>query len=117
MRMKFEDAFIVGTINSSDNISDKKSKIKKLVKANIDKNELLKEFLEVNRIKGEFIKEATNAALRNDVRGYRDGTLADKILDTHRPICSSIVWKYTSKGIDYWSDIDDKFNRFRDKHQ
>ena len=81
--MKFEDAFIVGTINSSDNISDKKTKIKKLVKANIDKNDLLKEFLEVNRIKGEFIKEATNAALRNDVRGYRDGTLADKILDTH----------------------------------
>ena len=115
--MKFEDAFIVGTINSSDNISDRKTKIKKLIKANIDKNELLKEFLEVNRIKGEFIKEATNAALRNNIRGYNVGISTHKVLDTNRPICSSIVWSETSKGIDYWSDMDDKFIRFRDKYQ
>lgn len=111
--MKFEDAFIVGTINSSDNISDRKSKIKKLVKANIDKNELLKEFLEVNHIKGDFIKEATNTALRNNIRGYSDSISTDRILDTYRPICSSISWSDTSKGIDYWNDIDDKFIKFR----
>ena len=115
--MKFEDAFRKGTITASDSLPIKKTRLKKLIKSNIEDNKLLKEFLEANRIKGEFIKEATNAALRNDIRGYRDGTLADKILDTHRPICSSIVWKYTSKGIDYWSDIDDKFIRFRDKYQ
>lgn len=115
--MKFEDAFIVGTINSSDNISDRKSKIKKLVKANIDKNELLKEFLEVNHIKGEFIKEVTNRALQKNIRGYSENVAIKGILDTNRPICSSIYWCETSKGIDYWSDIDDKFIRFRDKHQ
>lgn len=111
--MKFEDAFIVGTINSSDNISDRKSKIKKLVKANIEKNELLKEFLEVNHIKGDFIKEATNTALRNNVRGYSNSASTKNVLDTYRPICSSISWSDASKGTDYWNDIDDKFIRFR----
>ena len=115
--MKFEDAFIVGTINSSDNISDRKSKIKKLVKANIDKNELLKEFLEVNHIKGEFIKEVTNRALQKNIRGYSENEAIKGILDKSRPICSSISWNDTSKGIDYWSDMDNKFIRFRDKHQ
>ena len=115
--MKFEDAFITGTINANENIADRKTKIKKLVEANIDKNELLKEFLEVNHIKGDFIKEATNTALRNNVRGHSDSASTNNILDTYRPIRSSIYWRDTSKGIDYWNDIDEKFVRFRDKHQ
>ena len=49
--------------------------------------------------------------------GAEVGISTNKVLDTNRPICSSIVWNSTSKGIDYWSDIDNKFIRFRDKHQ
>ena len=109
MRMKFEDAFIVGTINSSDNISDRKTKIKKLVKSNIEENKLLKEFLEVNHIKGDFIKEATDRALQKSIHGYGDEVSTMNVLDRYRPLCSSISWSDTSKGVSYWSELDRKY--------
>ena len=115
--MKFEDAFINGTINAKENIADRKAKIKKLVKETIEENKLLKEFLEVNHIKGEFIKEATIRALQNSTRGYNNSSIIAGVSDQYRPICSSIYWSDTSKGINYWNDIDEKFVRFRDKHQ
>lgn len=115
--MKFEDAFITGTINANENIADRKTKIKKLVKETIEENTLLKEFLEKNHIKGEFIKEATNRALHNSIKGYNNSSIIAGVSDQYRPICSSIYWRDTSKGIDYWNDIDEKFVRFRDKHQ
>ena len=116
--MKFEDAFINGTINASDSLPIKKARLKKLIKSNIEDNKLLKEFLEVNHIKGEFIKEATNRALESVARGYSDNTATINVLDHFRPLCSSIVWSDTSKGMSYWVELDQKYARFiKNKNQ
>ena len=116
--MKFEDAFRKGTITASDSLSTKKARLKKLVKSNVEENKLLKEFLEVNHIKGEFIKEATDRALERSVHGYGDEMATGNVLDSYRPLCSSITWSDTSKGVSYWSELDRKYARFvKNKNQ
>ena len=110
--MKFEDAFRKGTITASDNPFDKKARLKKLVKSNVEENKLLKEFLEVNHIKGEFIKEATDRALQRTTHGYSDEAATVNVLDQYRPLCSSISWSDTSKGVSYWSELDHKYAIF-----
>ena len=116
--MKFEDAFMKGTITASDNSFARKARLKKLVKSNIEENKLLKEFLEVNHIKGDFIKEATNRALEKSMYGNSDEKATQGILDQYRPICSSISWADTSKGISYWCELDHKYARFvKNKNQ
>ena len=116
--MKFEDAFRKGTINASDGLPIKKTRLKKLIKSNIEDNKLLKEFLEVNHIKGEFIKEATNRALERAAHGYCDEAATINVLDEFRPLCSSISWSDTSKGISYWVELDQKYARFiKNKNQ
>ena len=110
--MKFEDAFTKGTITASDNPFAKKAKLKKLVKSNVEENKLLKEFLEVNHIKGEFIKEATDRALEKSTHGYGDDVSTVNVLDQYRPLCSSISWSDTSKGMSYWSELDHKYAIF-----
>ena len=116
--MKFEDAFRKGTITASDSLPNRKARLKKLIKSNIEENKLLKEFLEVNHIKGEFIKEATNRALESATRGYSDESATINVLDEFRPLCSSISWSDTSKGISYWVELDQKYARFiKNKNQ
>ena len=110
--MKFEDAFRKGTITASDNPFDKKARLKKLVKSNVEENKLLKEFLEVNHIKGEFIKEATDRALEKSTHGYGDEMATGNVLDSYRPLCSSISWSDTSKGVSYWNELDRKYAIF-----
>ena len=110
--MKFEDAFTKGTITASDNPFAKKARLKKLVKSNVEENKLLKEFLEVNHIKGEFIKEATDRALEKSTRGCGDEVSTVNVLDQYRPLCSSIVWSDTSKGVRYWCELDHKYAIF-----
>ena len=110
--MKFEDAFRKGTITASDSLTSRKARLKKLVKSNIEENKLLKEFLEVNHIKGDFIKEATDRALKKSVHGYGDEMATGNVLDSYRPLCSSISWSDTSKGISYWSELDHKYAIF-----
>lgn len=110
--MKFEDAFRKGTITASDSLPTRKARLKKLVKSNVEENKLLKEFLEVNHIKGEFIKEATDRALEKSTHGYGDEVSTVNILDQYRPLCSSISWSDTSKGISYWSELDHKYAIF-----
>lgn len=116
--MKFEDAFTKGTITASDSLPIKKARLKKLVKSNIEENKLLKEFLEVNHIKGDFIKEATNRALEKSIYGSSDEKATQGILDQYRPLCSSISWSDTSKGMSYWCELDHKYARFvKNKNQ
>ena len=112
MLMKFEDAFRKGTITASDSLTSRKARLKKLVKSNVEENKLLKEFLEVNHIKGEFIKEATDRALQKSVRGYGDEVSTVNVLDRYRPLCSSISWSDTSKGVRYWNELDRKYAIF-----
>ena len=107
--MKFEDAFRKGTITASDSLTTRKARLKKLVKSNVEENKLLKEFLEVNHIKGEFIKEATDRALEKSVHGYGDEMATGSILNSYRPLCSSISWSDTSKGVRYWNELDHKY--------
>ena len=116
--MKFEDAFMKGTITASDSLPTKKARLKKLVKSNVEENKLLKEFLEVNHIKGEFIKEATDRALQRVIHGCGDEVSTVNVLDQYRPLCSSISWSDTSKGVDYWNELDRKYARFvKNKNQ
>ena len=110
--MKFEDAFRKGAITASDSLPTKKARLKKLVKSNVEENKLLKEFLEVNHIKGEFIKEATDRALQRSVHGYGDEMATGSVLESYRPLCSSISWSDTSKGVSYWSELDHKYAIF-----
>ena len=118
MLMKFEDAFIKETSTASDDLPIKKTRLKKLIKSNIEDNKLLKEFLEVNHIKGEFIKEATNRALERAAHGYSNEAATINVLDHFRPLCSSISWAGSSKGISYWVELDQKYARFiRNKNQ
>lgn len=98
-------------MSQEDRKKTEKSEWKREIKDLLSKNETLTKFLEINHIKGEFIKECTNRTRGKD--SVRRGISGKGLFST--PIDVALNWADTSKHNAYWGDINRKYVKYVDK--
>lgn len=81
-----EAEFASGKDPPKDPPEERKSKIKKLIREELNKNPVLSNVLRENKAEGKFIKELTDRVTRFDI---------------------AITWRQTKQGHTYWSKIND----------
>ena len=95
-------------MSQEDRKKTEKSEWKREIKDLLSKNETLTKFLEINHIKGEFIKECTNRTRGKD--SVRRGISGKGLFST--PIDVALNWADTSKRHNYWGDINRKYVKY-----
>ena len=86
---------------------ERKSKIKKLIQEELNKNPVLSNILRENKAEGKFIKEYTDKIIRY---GWSDRTARENIycnINSERPIDLALIWRNTKQGHEYWRKIND----------
>lgn len=104
---EFEEAILQNSGSCKDPPEERKSKIKKLIREELNKNPVLSNVLRENKAEGKFIKEYTDKIIHY---GWGDGIAKDHIriaLNSERPIDIAITWRQTKQGHTYWSKIND----------
>ena len=100
---------------------ERKQKIKRKIRDELSKNQVLSQFLQEHKSEGKFIKAYTDMLLK--INWYSDRKICDKIETdiNHRysPIDSAFIWRNTPQGHEYWRDlshqVDDKLSVERRK--
>lgn len=85
----------------------RKSKIKKLIREELNKNPVLSNVLRDNKAEGKFIKEFTDKII---YYGWGDRIARDHIcrtLSSKNPINMTVTWRNTKQGHEYWRKIND----------
>lgn len=88
-------------------LEERKSRIKKLIREELNKNPVLSNVLRENKAEGKFIKEYTDKIIRY---GWSDRTARENICDninSERPIDLALTWRNTKQGHEYWRKISD----------
>lgn len=86
---------------------ERKSRIKKLIREELNKNPVLSNVLRENKAEGKFIKEYTDKIIRY---GWSDRTARENIcynINSERPIDLALTWRNTKQGHEYWRKIND----------
>lgn len=102
-----EAEFASGKDPPKDPPEERKSKIKKLIREELNKNPVLSNVLRDNKVEGKFIKELTDRIIRY---GWGDGMAREHIriaLNSENPIDMAITWRQTKQGHEYWRKIND----------
>lgn len=102
-----EAEFASGKDPPKDPPEERKSKIKKLIREELNKNPVLSNVLRENKAKGKFIKEYTDKIIRY---GWSDRTARENIcynINSGRPIDLALIWRNTKQGHEYWRKIND----------
>lgn len=104
----WSDEFILQNFASGkDPPEERKSKIKKLIREELNKNPVLSNVLRENKAEGKFIKEYTDKIIRY---GWSDRTAREDICDSINsecPIDLALIWRNTKQGHEYWRKIND----------
>lgn len=93
--------------SGKDPPEERKSKIKKLIREELNKNPVLYNILRENKAEGKFIKEYTNKIIRCS---WSDRTVRENIcynINSERPIDLAFTWRNTKQGHEYWRKIND----------
>lgn len=88
-------------------LEERKSRIKKLIREELNKNPVLSNVLRENKAEGKFIKEYINKIIRY---GWSDRTARENIcynINSERPIDLALTWRNTKQGHEYWRKIND----------
>lgn len=109
--MNWSDEFFNRLASGKDPPKDppeeRKSKIKKLIREELNKNPVLSNVLRENKAEGKFIKEYTDRIIRH---GWGDRIAKEYIciaLNSNNPIDMAMTWKSTKQGHEYWRKIND----------
>ena len=105
--MSWSDEFFNELASGKDPPEERKSKIKKLIREELNKNPVLSNVLRENKAEGKFIKEYTDKIIRY---GQSDRTARDHIrsaLNSKNPIDIAMTWRNTKQGHKYWDKIND----------
>lgn len=105
--MSWSDEFFNGLASGKDPPQQRKSKIKKLIREELNKNPVLSNVLRDNKAEGKFIKELTDKIIR---QGWGDRITKEHIciaLNSNNPIDMAMTWRQTKQGHTYWSKIND----------
>lgn len=102
------DKFIKAEFASGkDPPEERKSKIKKLIREELNKNPVLSNVLKENKAEGKFIKELTDRIILGN---YSDKMAKDHIhvaLNSKNAIDRALHWMHTKQGFRYWDEIND----------
>lgn len=88
-------------------LEERKSRIKKLIREELNKNPVLSNVLKENKAEGKFIKEYTDKIIRY---GWSDRTARENIcynINSECPIDLALTWRNTKQGHEYWRKIND----------
>lgn len=88
-------------------LEERKSRIKKLIREELNKNPVLSNVLRENKAEGKFIKEYTDKIIRY---GWSDRTAKENIcynINSECPIDLALTWRNTKQGHEYWRKIND----------
>lgn len=102
-----EAEFASGKDPPKDSPEERKSKIKKLIREELNKNPVLSNVLRENKAEGKFIKEYTDKIIRY---GWSDRTARENIcynINSEYPINLALIWRNTKQGHEYWRKIND----------
>lgn len=91
-----EAEFASGKDPPKDPPEERKSKIKKLIREELNKNPVLSNVLRENKAEGKFIKEYTDKIIRY---GWSDRTARENIcynINSERPIDLALIWRNTN---------------------
>lgn len=105
--MSWSDEFFNGLASGKDPPEERKSRIKKLIREELNKNPVLSNVLRENKAEGKFIKEYTDKIIRY---GWSDRAVRENICDiinSKYPIDLAFTWRNTKQGHEYWSKIND----------
>lgn len=105
--MSWSDEFFNGLASGKDPPEERKSKIKKLIREELNKNPVLSNVLRENKAEGKFIKEYTDKIIRY---GLSDRTARENIrydINSENPIDLALIWRNTKQGYKYWRKISD----------
>lgn len=105
--MSWSDEFFNELASGKDPPQQRKSKIKKLIREELNKNPVLSNVLRDNKAEGKFIKELTDKIIRH---GWGDRIAKEHIciaLNSNNPINMAMTWRQTKQGYTYWSKIND----------
>lgn len=86
---------------------ERKSKIKKLIREELNKNPVLQNVLRENKAEGKFIKEYTDKIIRY---GWSNRAARENIsstINSDSPIDLALIWRNTKQGHKYWDKIND----------
>lgn len=102
-----EAEFASGKDPPKDPPEERKSKIKKLIREELNKNPVLSNVLRENKAEGKFIKEYTDRIIYH---GWGDRMVKDQIriaLNSNNSIDLALTWRNTKQGHEYWRKIND----------
>lgn len=102
-----EAEFASGKDPPKDPPEERKSKIKKLIREELNKNPVLYNVLRENKAEGKFIKEYTDKIIRHS---WSDIAVRKNIyysINSKCPIDLAFTWRNTKQGHEYWSKIND----------
>lgn len=88
-------------------LEERKSRIKKLIREELNKNPVLSNVLRENKAEGKFIKEYTDKIIRY---GWSDRIARENIcynINSKYPIDLALTWRNTKQGHKYWDKIND----------
>lgn len=104
---EFEEQILQYSGSCKDPPEERKSKIKKLIREELNKNPVLSNVLRDNKAEGKFIKEYTDRIIRH---GWGDRIAKEHIciaLNSNNPIDMAMTWRNTKQGHEYWRKIND----------
>lgn len=104
---EFEEQILQNFGSCKDPPEERKSKIKKLIREELNKNPVLSNVLRENKAEGKFIKEYTDKIIRY---GWSDRAARENIcynINSGRPIDLALIWRNTKQGHEYWRKIND----------
>lgn len=104
---EFEESILQNFASGKDPPEERKSKIKKLIREELNKNSVLSNVLRENKAEGKFIKEYTDRIIRY---GWSDITAIENIsftINSDSPIDLALIWRNTKQGHKYWDKISD----------
>lgn len=102
---EFEESILQNFASGKDPPEERKSKIKKLIREELNKNPVLSNVLRENKTEGKFIKELTDSVI---CYGWGDRMAREHIrsaLNSKRPIDLAFTWRNTKQGHEYWRKI------------
>lgn len=102
---EFEELILQYSGSCKDPPEERKSKIKKLIREELNKNPVLSNVLRENKAEGKFIKEYTDKIIRY---GWSDRTARENIcynINSECPIDLALTWRNTKQGHEYWRKL------------
>lgn len=86
---------------------ERKQKIKRKIREELNKNQVLSQFLQEHKSEGKFIKAYTDKLLKHTWCSdkFMCNIIETDINHSYSPIDAAIIWRNTPQGHEYWKEL------------